>query len=182
MNTGYAIIAIGFLAIAILISWTYIERKKIFIKAALILIVIWYAVAIQYALPRFAGWPTQQDIPDDSIVMSVVINEPRNEDKGGIYLWLTNLKKEESKTIDLDPRTVFGYISNREPRAYGVPYSRELHKRIRKAQQRAERESGIMKLKGKDSKRKAKGEKGTQGGFIGIEIINPTTILKKDAG
>ena len=179
MNSGSTIIYFTFFLLAVICAWNFIDHKRVWLISILILVTIYLAIGIQFALPRFAGWPTFEDVPETAIVISVLVDEPTQGNKGAIYLWLSGLKEDESEAIDLDPREVFKVFPSREPRAYALPYSRKLHEKISKAQRQAAKQKGIMRLK-KDEYREGEDGDDHQNDDIKIEILNPTQVLKKN--
>ena len=92
------------------------------IKTGVILLALVFYVITLYSLPGFYGWPTKEPLPQKFLLVGMDIREPRNEaDVGVIYMWVSPLLENESK-----------------PRAYELPYSRELHTRLTAAKKRME--------------------------------------------
>ncbi len=131
------------------------------------------------------GWPISQPIPDNSQVLAIRIKEPnpKHNDPGAIYFWV-NIKpssKSPEQTLKalLNPKSVFSYNSKTQPRAYQLPYSREMHKAIVEAQRKAQGVPGAQ-LRTKKSKSK----RGTTGNDkskapLELEIINPVKSFPK---
>lgn len=183
--TGYIGIAIAFIIItAVLLFFLISSKIHVLIKVVIIPVVLWYGLALFFTPDNLRGWPTDQPIPDDSRIISLIINEPTVNSSGAIYLWVIDKKFKE--TI-LDPRNVFCYHTNNTPRVYRLPYSKELHKRLIEVLQKASQTGGFIIVKnlfGKGEEGK-KGEKGKMGkstpesGNLKFDVINPRIILKK---
>lgn len=58
------------------------------------------------------GWPARQGLPERFVLLAAVIEEPTKTSPGALYVWVNAL--EAGKAV-------------REPRAYQLPYSKELH-------------------------------------------------------
>lgn len=88
---------------------------------AILLALVFYIITLQ-SLPGFYGWPTKEPLPQKFLLVGMDVREPRNEtDPGVIYMWIVSLQNNENK-----------------PRAYALPYSRELHTRLTAAKKRME--------------------------------------------
>lgn len=92
------------------------------IKTGVILLALVFYIITLYSLPGFYGWPTKESLPQKFLLVGMDVREPRNEaDPGVIYMWVESLQGKENK-----------------PRAYELPYSRELHTRLTAAKKRME--------------------------------------------
>jgi hypothetical protein len=90
------------------------------IKAGVVLLALIFYIITLYSLPGFYGWPTKEPLPQKFLLVGMEIREPRNEvDDGVIYMWIVPLLEKDSK-----------------PRAFELPYSRELHTRLTAAKKR----------------------------------------------
>jgi len=180
--TGYIGLAIAFIMItAVLLFFLISSQIHVLIKVVIIPIVLWYGLALFFTPDNLRGWPTDQPIPNDSRVISLLINEPSVNSKGAIYLWVID---QEFKKVILDPRNAFRYHTSNTPRVYKLPYSKELHKRLIEALQKAKRTGGFITVKnlfGKDkgSKKDGSGEGIPNSGNLRFDVINPRIILKK---
>lgn len=83
-----------------------------------------------YTYSDILGYPTTKELPDDFLVVSFVIDEPK-----AIYLWTIRDRKDI-------------------PRSYQIPYERGIHEKLVKAKQRmrARGTPGVHMLRGKKSK------------------------------
>lgn len=109
--------------------WLLTESSiRWYLKSACITAFCIFTVLFWTTIHTFLGWPADEDdIPEKVLIHWVVIKEP---DKlagfeGEIFFLLESAgDKDES---------FFGYKSSgREPRLFGVPYTRELHEEIEK--------------------------------------------------
>jgi hypothetical protein len=102
---------------------------KWYIKTACISTFCVFTIIFWSTIHSFLGWPADEDdIPEIVRVHWVVIKEPNKhtEYEGAIYFLLESAQ-EETSTL----RKFFGYKgTDKEPRLYGLPYSREMHERL----------------------------------------------------
>ena len=186
MWSGYIGLAIAFVIISAIVLWFSIRTPgQIIIKAMLIPATVWYGLVLYYSVPNLMGWPISQSIPDNSQVLAIRIKEPdpKQNDPGAIYFWV-NIKpdsKSPEQTVKalLNPKSVFSYNSRTQPRAYQLPYSREMHKAIVEAQRKAQGVPGAqLKTKKGKSKRGNPGND-TSKAKLELEIINPVKSFPK---
>lgn len=70
-----------------------------------------------FSIESYKGWPTYQKIKNGTLI-SVRVEEPRDEFKGAIYLWII-LDPYEKSIIE----KVFSYSVDISPRSYQLPYT-----------------------------------------------------------
>ena len=58
------------------------------------------------------GWPSRDRLPERFVLLAAVIEEPGKSGPGALYVWVNAL--EDGKPV-------------RQPRAYRLPYSKDLH-------------------------------------------------------
>jgi len=58
------------------------------------------------------GWPSRQALPERFVLLAAVIEEPTPKSEGALYVWVNALE---------------GGRPAAQPRAYRLPYSKELH-------------------------------------------------------
>ena len=58
------------------------------------------------------GWPAAETLPERFVLLAQVIEEPTKQTPGALYLWVNALD---------------GNHAAREPRAYRLPYEKDLH-------------------------------------------------------
>jgi hypothetical protein len=122
------------------------------------------------SLEAMMGWPIDRVPTGKYDIAWVEIEEPNKSKniKGGIYIWIRNM--DQDADLDLFNQED-AHKDEREPRAYGVPYSREMHKEMNKVK-------GMLKAGGKVRAEIKKGEKGEKGSIkqepdIQLHILPP---------
>ena len=187
--SGYIGLAIAFVIISAIVLWFSIRTPgQIIIKALLIPATVWYGLVLYYSVPNLMGWPISQSIPDNSQLLAIRIKEPdpKHNDPGAIYFWVNTkpASKSPEQTVKalLNPKNVFSYNGKTQPRAYQLPYSREMHKAIVEAQRKAQGEPGAQ-LKTKKAKKgeSKRGHTGNDASKAKLElvIVNPIKSLPK---
>ena len=75
-------------------------------------------------LGALLGWPTSRALPEHFTLHASLVHEPSKVagDPGAIYLWLSPVDEERSEPAP--------------PRAHRLPYSRDLHERLARAEAR----------------------------------------------
>ncbi len=186
MWSGYVGLSIAFVIISAIVLWFSIRTPgQIIIKAMLIPATVWYGLVLYYSVPNLMGWPVSQTVPDNSHVLAVRIMEPdaKHNDPGAIFVWV-NIKPpsnspEQTLTAQINPKSLFSYNGKTRPRAYQLPYSRELHKAIVEAQRKAQGVPGAqLRTKKNGSKKGPEGNDLIQAD-LQLEIINPIKSLPK---
>ncbi len=174
---GYFSIAFAFVLLASMFLWFFIKgNAHILLKLIVIPVLIWYTLALYYAPNNLMGWPTPEEPPNVARVINGIVKKPVNGQGGALYLWMISLDKEidyKKKLSDLvNPKNVFDYNSKNVPRAYRLPYDKDLDRQLTKGKQARRDDLGIVivfKRKGKD-KLKVKTK---------IEIHNLRDAMKK---
>lgn len=134
-----------------LLLWLLIgARGRWFVKMLVTVLVLGFNTVVLYNSSDGSGWPTRNDIPNGASFLACAVNEPTPTDKGTIDFWVTLPKQQKS---------MFGYSSGPgTPKAFQVPYTRQLHIMCLEAQQARKlgHPVGITKNKG----RKQQGQPG----------------------
>ncbi len=145
-------IPVAFILLAALLCWMLIGAKgKWWLKLLTILIVPSFGLAVWASISSYKGWPTTDEPPEKALLVWGVVHEPdpRTGNPGVIYLWLTPIREDSGGTLN-----PLGYESrNGEPRAYRLPYSRQLHDALTGAQAAAKEGRPMMFGKGKRGRR-----------------------------
>ena len=120
---SYVVLAVLLLSLNLRSSWRWP------VKAAAIAVTASFFVIAFLAVQALLGWPTEAAPPARFQLHAALIREParHGQDAGAIYLWLSPLDAEGSLAGP--------------PRAHALPYSRELHERLARAE--AQRAVGI---------------------------------------
>ena len=129
-------IALGFVLIAALTLWFIIGSKGHWVsKATMILMSLYFCLSVGFSVSDFMGWPTDEDLPEKFRVYWLVIDEPdpKRDDGGNIYVWLQPDLETEGTHDSWHDYLLSFYDGDSEPRAYRLPYTRELHEQSQKA-------------------------------------------------
>lgn len=112
-------IYLGFAALAALLLWAVIyARGPWALKLALIVTVPTYGLFVWHSVEAMRGYPVHAKPPDGRLIASVVV-EPRY-----VYLWLA-------------------VPGRAEPRAFRIPYTRQLHEAVASAPQDMQRQGRV---------------------------------------
>jgi hypothetical protein len=111
------VIPIGFALLGGLLLWFVIgSRGRWWLKLPTIAVTSLFTFAVWNALDSFSGWPTAENPPAHALLVASTVDEPR-----AIYVWL----------VPPDAPGLLRYRPERsEPRAYRLPYSRQLHEQV----------------------------------------------------
>lgn len=153
-------------------------------KVALIPLLLWFSAVLYFVPDNFTGWSKQAEPPDMTIILALWAQEPSPRSEGGIYVWGIDYPKiEDVQNISGDPKKFIQYVYTREPRCYHLPYSKEMHEKMLKAQRaQNERKDGVLVykrgMKGKErvGRRKEEGEFEDDSGF---KLLKPEQLLPK---
>lgn len=143
-----------------------------------------YSIAVYRAIPSFMGWPVEGKIKEESIVLNIRIKEPDPIKKysGNIFLWVdSNIEKNSFQLIDFIVNPL-SYTSETDPKAYKLPYSKELHKKISKMmKQKKGNPNSVLTVKGVLVKAQRKrGTANINDDQLKFKILNPRELLRKD--
>lgn len=101
------------------------------VKAVTICTALPLFVATFVTLETMLGWPSDDDLPAAFQLHAALVDEPSTGDAraGAIYLWVTSLDiMDDQEVLDSDPMGAVETGST--PRAFALPYSRDLHNRV----------------------------------------------------
>ena len=130
------VIPVAFVVVVALLLWLIIgARGKWGVKLALIFLVPTLSIIIWRSLDSYMGWPTTEEPPQRSFLIWGIVREPnqKENDKGAIFVWLLPVERRDQKK---EGQTIFTYEPlEREPRAYKLPYGRELHEGLEAAKE-----------------------------------------------
>ena len=114
--------------------------------------------------------------------MSVKIQEPTQDNNGGIYLWVDAGNWQETEFYNtFNPQYLLMYTSDRKPRAYVIPYTREMHKKIANAMRKKKgTKGGIMVVDGKKKGKMGNGESMYRTEPVNFKILNPADLMPKE--
>lgn len=115
MNSSLIVLVVVFALLAFLLLvlclWT---RWANWVKLGMVLLVSLFYFQAFDAVKGSLGWPAADALPKRFILLAVVFDEPNKErgSKGQIYIWVNAME-------DRRPAA--------EPRAYRLPYEKDLH-------------------------------------------------------
>jgi hypothetical protein len=129
---AYAVLALGF-GWALASGGPWLRRLPIAVAAPPLALGLWLA------RPDPTGWPTGAAIPAHAALVSAVVREPdpATSDRGRIFLWLD--------------------IGSASPRAFAVPYSPSLHRRVQQALARVARRQSVQVRSGRAARKGGNG-------------------------
>ncbi|MGH1359955.1 MAG: hypothetical protein ACRBC3_14415 [Burkholderiaceae bacterium] len=96
------------------------------------------------------GMPSTDALPERFVMIAAVVDEPTPKNAGALYLWISELEEGQNTTIS--------------PRAYKLPYTRDLHTRIEESLRRGREGVSQMGL-ATETKRVSKGK--------GLGVLQP---------
>ena len=107
------VVAYVFLLAMLLLVVTH-GRLPVVAKFALVLVAVGFYWLSYQGWKQAQGWPASASLPDKFLLHASVIEEPNQEKgtSGRVFIWASNLK---------------GSKPEGEPRAYEIPYDREVH-------------------------------------------------------
>jgi hypothetical protein len=172
MIYGFTGLVLTYVILTTLLLWMFKKSDIAKWKKLLIIpLTLWWSIALYFTPLGFMGYPVSKDIPDESIVISYKITEPNEKNDGGMYFWVIDVNK--IKPLPTDPRKAFTILNRQEPRAYKLPYDRDLHKDISKKKRKQIEQNGII-IWSHLQKGNSNGKKYPKGNF---EVINPLSLL-----
>ena len=185
------IIALYVLLIGML-GWFVIGAKgKWWAKGTMIALSLWFGLTLFYTVHNFMGWPTLEQINKErSQILHFQIREPskKYDDEGAIYLWVRILHSNEepkAKTFQelMNPMTWFLYTDKRAPRAYKLPYTKEVHEQLEElTKKKQEKGSEGYIEKGDPEKTGTPEEQGNRASPLHIIVVDPASLIPKDPG
>ena len=126
-------IPLVFFSLTGLVLWFIIGAKGHWaLKAFIILLTLHVCLSVGMSIPKFAGWPSDDRLPDKFLVHWITIKEPdkKTKEDGYIYIWATVLSNQEKEVEGWKQYLLsFGVQDFTEHRAYRTPYTREGHQR-----------------------------------------------------
>lgn len=110
-------IAVAFLLVAGLLLWFVIGSRGPWpLKLVAIVAASAFTFLLWDALDSFSGWPAEAQPPERALLLASSVDEP-----DAVYLWL--VPPVRPGPLEYRP-------DDAEPRAYKLPYSRELHEQV----------------------------------------------------
>jgi hypothetical protein len=104
----WAFVALAFLLLLALLA----SRWPAWAKGLLVVGVTGLYFAAESALLAVWGWPSRQVLPERFVLLALVVEEPGKQRDGALYVWVNALE---------------GGRPVAQPRAYALPYTKDLH-------------------------------------------------------
>ncbi|MGI9421164.1 MAG: hypothetical protein ACR2RA_25340 [Geminicoccaceae bacterium] len=128
----YAALALLLLSLHLKSGWSW------WVKSAAMALAVPATAGAFAAIHAQLGWPSPSPLPAHFQLHAALIEEPAIDaaDEGAIYLWLTPWEDvQPMDQADIDA----AILPNRRPRAFDLPYSRELHQKVETMRERLAR-------------------------------------------
>lgn len=173
LTTSYAMLGLLLLSLHLQSNWPW-QVKAVAICTALPLF-----VATFVALQTMMGWPSEADLPETFQLHAALVEEPNAADDqaGAIFLWVSPADAAVDEAMT-DADLGNGAEQSSIPRAFALPYSRELHNQVeamRDAMQKGKMVAG-RHHQGSPMQRRF----GQQDGGIDLYAPRPPALPSKD--
>jgi hypothetical protein len=136
-------IFLSFVVVFVILLWIIIGAKgSVYIKFLTIFMSLGLTLLIVPSLNDLKGWPTSKDLPGEFQLLWIEVNEPseRRGSSGSVYLWIISSSHEEGFLSNIP---IFRSHNTMQPRAYTIPYSRDLHEKSQEMKRKI-REGGSL--------------------------------------
>lgn len=145
------------------------------VKASAIALTLPATVGTFLTVEAQIGWPSDASLPHAFQLHAVLVEEPSpgGQEKGVIFLWISPWGDAGSEGTLLE-------TSNLRPRAFALPYSRELHKKIDAMRENLAR--GEMVTGRHDGRPGWERRFGEQSGTIDLAVPPAPPLPKKEGG
>jgi len=134
------LLIVSYVVLVSIFLWYLIYSKgRLISKAILIPLLIWYGSSLYYVYLSIDGWPSLQEVPDNSLIIAYKVNEPIDHlmYKGGIHLWIVPFSmKEKDISFIFNPEQALIYSRKNTPRSYTIPYSIQDHRTLSQSDKR----------------------------------------------
>lgn len=127
---GCAGLSIAFLLLATIVLYFVIKTKGHYVmKGIVVALTLYYSLILLYTPDKLLGWPTNDPMPPNTIILYILFDEPKPGEKGSIYLWaITRDPSIENPILDqLNYKGIFRYNVLGVPRVYRIPYTKKNH-------------------------------------------------------
>jgi hypothetical protein len=98
------------------------SRWSRWLKAALVIGVTTLYFVADGTLAGVWGWPSRDSLPERFVLLAAVIEEPSKTQPGALYVWVNALNNGKPA---------------KEPRAYRLPYTKDLHSLLNEGMKKA---------------------------------------------
>ncbi|MEM7042531.1 MAG: hypothetical protein AAF543_06950 [Pseudomonadota bacterium] len=170
----YAAIALLLLSLHLRSHWPWT------VKSTVIGLALPAAVGTFLAIEAQLGWPSRTPLPSQFQLHAALIEEPAagERERGAIYLWLTPWEEIDGDQVGTVSDAAVDAAPRTHPRAFDLPYSRDLHQKVDAMQERLARGEMVM---GRQQRRSGTERRfGEQKGMIDLLSPPPTSLPSKD--
>lgn len=132
MNEAIIGLTVAYVALAVLLlSLNFFTRCPLWLKLACIIAVTGLYFVTYRSLHGMLGWPTAAALPDRFLLLASSVTEPDKTrgTAGVVHIWATSLESGRPAA---------------EPRAYTLPYTKELHSQLEDANKNMR--NGVLQL------------------------------------
>ncbi len=149
--TAYVLLAVLLLSLNLYSSFSWP------VKAAGILLVFLFYLVSYFSFPPLLGWPTADKLPERFRLLAAHVQEPDKVagTEGEIYLWITDMSTGKHAKV---------------PRAYKLPFSTELHRKVVEAKTKLNKKLPQLGELIDEGQRVDEVKDNTQGGQASINI------------
>ncbi len=166
----YALLALLLLGLHLKSGWRWR------VKTAAIMLALPASLGTFLAIEAQTGWPSDAPLPERFLVHAALVDEPaRGRDDGGaIFLWASPLAGEPTEGVETEETPA----PPLRPRAFALPYSRDLHQQVETMRERLARGEAVIgrHQAGKGWQRRFD----SRGGGVDLEAPPPPPLPKKD--
>lgn len=101
------------------------------------------------------GWPSADPLPERFVLLATVVDEPTTKSPGALFLWVNQLDNGKPTL---------------EPRAYRLPYTKDLHAQLNEGMKRVRQGVSQMGV--------AEPKKGSNKGLSWLRAANQEQVVK----
>jgi hypothetical protein len=116
-------VVLSFVALAALAVLALLwSRWPIWLRGLLVVAVVGFYFWADEGVHQMWGWPSTDALPERFVLLAAVIEEPTNKTAGALFVWVQAI--ENGKPV-------------RAPRAYQLPYAKDLHALLNEGMKKA---------------------------------------------
>lgn len=166
-------IPLTFLVLFAVTLWFIILGKgRWWLKAAVIPVVLYFSLVVWFSLAQISGWASDSETPETFAINWIMVKEPSKRDprdQGAIFMWASEVDENHEPVEGAISPWLAAFTPRRsaaEPRAYRLPYSRDLHEKAVEVQKMISKGKTAVGKRGKieaNSDGDGKGSGGTKG-------------------
>ena len=118
LTLAYVLLGVLLLSLNLRSGWRWPVKAAVIASSGV------FAIAFFLGLVEMLGWPTERALPERFTLHASLVQEPSKTTagSGAIYLWLSPIEETEAAAVEAMPR------------AHRLPYDRELHEQLARAE------------------------------------------------